>query len=226
MTKTPYRVLKWTLLASIASSLALAACTVTTGGSVDDDGGEGGTTSKAGKTSGGTTSDAGKTSGGSGGTAAGTGGSAAGTGGSTAGMGGTTPTYEVGQCQADNPTPSVEPSCAPDAAKDKDNPCQVCMKAKCCTVWQACFGSEPTTACFHGPSADAAKDPGQFDCIRFCFDENKDMLTDPNELLADCGSKCSQQCDTPDNGTIMDSTSDLVACANKDCVDECFPFGG
>ena len=222
MTKTSYRVLKWTLLAGIASSLAIA-CTVTTGGSVDDDGGEGGTSSKAGTDSGGTTADAGKPAGG-GGSGAGTGGNAAGTGGTTAGMGGMASTYEVGKCQADNPTPSVEPSCDPDAVKDKDNPCQVCMKAKCCSAWKTCFGSEPTTACFHGPSEDAAKDPGQFDCIRFCFDDGAAMATDANELLADCAGKCAQQCDAPDNGAIMDSTNDLVACASTDCVDECFPF--
>jgi hypothetical protein len=222
MTKTVYRVLKWSLLGGVVSSMAIA-CTVTTGSSVDDAGGEGGTSSKAGTTSGGTKAEAGKDQGGSAGTntTAGTGGSAGST---TAGMGGMASTYEVGKCQADNPTPSVEPSCDPDPVKDKDNPCQVCMKAKCCTEWQACFGSEPTTACFHGPSEDAAKDPGQFDCIRFCFDDNKDMLTDPNELLANCGATCAQQCDTPDNGTVMDSTSELVACANKDCTDECFPF--
>jgi hypothetical protein len=215
-TKSSYRVLKWTLFVGTAASMATA-CVVSSGDGTGGIGfgGEGGTTAGTKPTSGGSSTAGTKTTGGGGST------STAGTMAMIGGAGAGGAVFEVGLCQADNPTPSLQPSCAPDAAKDKDNPCQVCMKNKCCTAWKECFGSEPTTACFHGAKA---KDQGQFDCIHFCFIDGAMTATDPNKLLADCGAMCANQCDTPDNGLIMDTTSALVDCANKNCVNDCFPF--
>ena len=218
-TKSSYRVLKWTLLVGTAASMATA-CVVTSGTVDSSDGGEGGTTATtAGKASTGGNATAGKATGGSSAGTTSTAGKTS-TGGNSDGGAAPEP-FEVGACQADAKTPSVQPSCSPDAEKDKGNPCQVCMKNKCCSEWKDCFGSEPTTACFHGAKAE---DPGQFDCIHFCFLDGAAAATDPDMLLADCGAMCANQCDMPDNGLIMDSTSALVECANKDCTNDCFPF--
>jgi hypothetical protein len=134
-------------------------------------------------------------------------------------MGGASSTWEVGKCDSDMVTPSVEPSCDPDPVKDKDNPCQVCMKASCCTEWKTCFASEPTTACFHGPTE---KDPGQLDCIRFCFADGAATATDPKDLFQKCAGMCTQQCDA--DGAIMTATSDIAGCAFDKCANDCFPF--
>ncbi len=216
-----YRALKWTLsLVGIAASLG--ACVVTSGDGGGDDavGGDGststaGTSSTAGTASGtaGT-----KATGGSGGSTSG--GTAAG--GAPDGAGGDA--YVPGLCEADSPTPTVEPSCAPATADDAaGRECLKCVKAKCCTEWKSCFGNTPTTACGFGDTADA---DGQFECVLNCFGENKANETDADKLLGDCTAGCTNQCDTADNGLPLQSTNDLIDCANTaaNCQADCFPF--
>lgn len=216
--KFPYRVLKWTLLLGVASSLATA-CVVTTGDGKDisfggegntDDGGEPGT---SGSTSGG--------KGGSGGSSstAGKGGSS--TAGTTAagGEGGAAPAYVPGQCMATDPTSTMLPSC--NEAKENEDPCRLCLRTKACDEWKTCFGEAPTTACGAGPTADS---DGQFGCILTCFFNGKDAATDPAALQEECTAGCAQQCDGPDGGLITDQTNALVDKANALCADECFPF--
>ena len=217
MQTTSYRVLKWTLLAGVAASMATA-CVVTSGDGDDDifDGGESGSSTTAGKTTGGSSAgsnDGGKTSTGGGGS------STAGTT-TTGGDGGTGSSYVPGLCQADDPTPTSEPSCSPKAT-DEGLTCKICLKSMCCTDWQTCYGDTPTTACGWGQTEDA---PGQFDCIQKCFVDGAADATDADVLLGDCAAMCANQCDNPDNGLIMDSTSSLVDCANTNCQDDCFPF--
>jgi hypothetical protein len=222
MQTTSYRVLKWTLFAGFAASMATA-CVVTSNDGGDDifDGGESGSSNNdAGKTStqGGTSAGTGgKTSTGGGGSS-----TTAGTAGTTAagGEGGNASTYVPGLCQADDPTPTMVPSCAPDD-KDAKDACRKCMRASCCDEWQTCYGDSPKTACGWGPTETANS---QFECIRECFDKGAATATDPDMLLADCGAGCAVQCDDADGGLIMDSTSALVECANTACSDECFPF--
>jgi len=227
-TKSSYRVLKWTLLVGTAASLATA-CVVTSG---DGAGGAGdssfagdGTSASSGKTStGGTKTTAGTTStGGSAGTSGST--STAGTSMTQAGAGGAG-AYVAGLCQVDDPTPTMLPSCDPNPERDKDQPCKICMKAKCCDAWQTCNGDTPTSACGWGATADA---PGQFDCISDCYAKNEAGETDPAALLESCAGGCANQCDTSDNGNILDATNALISCANdpdpdKGCQTECFPF--
>ena len=216
-TKSSYRVLKWTMLVGTAASLATA-CVVTTSG---DPGGIGGDFSFAGESS----STSGTTS--TGGTSAEAGTAATGgtSGSSTAGTAGTTAaggaTYVPGLCDADTPTSMNEPSCNDATADGQD--CLKCLKAKCCTEWQTCFGDTPTIACGWGPTA---ADDGQFDCVQHCFTENAAGDTDADMLLADCAGSCANQCDAADNGNVMQATSDLIGCANdtSTCQDVCFPF--
>ncbi len=222
-TKSSYRALNWTLLVGVAASLATA-CVVTSGdgggGGGDGFGGDG-SSSTAGKTSTTGGSSAGtagtKTTGGGGSTSGGTT-----AGGAPDGVGGDP--YVAGLCEADSPTPTVEPSCSPVAAdNDMGRECVKCMKAKCCTEWKTCFGNTPTTACGFGATAAA---DGQFECILNCFSDNKAKETDADMLLRDCTSMCTNQCDAADNGLPLTSTSDLVDCANKpaNCQTDCFPF--
>ncbi len=219
--KPSYRALKWSvLLVGIAASLG--ACVVTEGDGDDDDafGGDSGTSTAGTPTTGGTESGTAGTKTTGGGGTGGTAGTTAG--GAPDGAGGEA--YVPGLCQADDPTPTIEPSCAPVATDDDaGHECAKCVKAKCCSEWQGCFGNTPTTACGFGATKDA---DGQFECIINCFADNTDGETDADMLLGDCTAGCANQCDTPDNGLPLDSTNDLVDCANKaaTCQAECFPF--
>jgi hypothetical protein len=208
MQTTSYRVLKWTLFAGFAASMATA-CVVTSGDGGDD--------ISVGGESGSSNNDAGKTST-TGGTSAGTGGkTSTGGGGSstTAGTAGTTSAGGEGGAAS-----TMEPSCSPKATDDGQT-CKICLKSKCCSDWQACYGDTPTTACGWGPTEKA---PGQFDCITKCFTDGAANAVDAEALLGSCTAGCAQQCDNADNGLIMDSTNSLVDCANSMCADECFPF--
>jgi hypothetical protein len=218
--KFPYSVLKWTLVLGVASSLATA-CVVTSGDGSDlGDGGEGNNNTgnvgnEAGETSNGGSSSAGK--GGTGGSA--TAGSS--TAGSTAagGDGGSGSTaYVPGQCMDQAPTPSSEPSC--DTSTGNQAECSKCLKTNACALYKECYGTAPTTACGYGP---VEGDGGQFQCILNCFAENKNDLTDPDDLFLECGTSCALQCDAAD-GAIMGVTNDLADAAYKKCNAECFPF--
>jgi hypothetical protein len=220
MKKASYRLLQWTMLLGTTALMATA-CVVTTDDDDDSpfDGGEGGTSS-AGKGSaeageGGSTK-AGTSSGGNAGSS--TGGTAAG-GTAAGGDGGTGPTYIPGLCQADEPQATMLPSCAP-LSTDETNggPCKVCMKAKCCTEWQACFGDTPTTACGWGETEES---PGQFDCIKTCYRDTPNGSDDLEMTLSDCADACLNQCES--DGLIMDDTNLLVGCAQTACQNECFP---
>jgi hypothetical protein len=219
--KPSYRALKWSLLL-VGIAASLGACVVTEGNGGDDDafGGDSGTSTAGTKSTAGDSGTAGtKTTGGSGGS-----GGTAGTSAGGSPDGGSADAYVPGLCEADSPTPSVEPSCAPVAADDTaGHECAKCVKAKCCTEWQTCFGNTPTTACGFGPTADA---DGQFECVLNCFGDNKDNETNADDLLTSCVAGCNNQCDTADNGLPLESTDALVACANKPttCQAECFPF--
>jgi hypothetical protein len=219
-TKSSYRVLKWTLLVGTAASLATA-CVVTTSGDGGGDGGEisfgGDGTSTSGKTStGGSTATAGTTStGGSAGTS-----TTAGTG-TAGGEGGAASDYVPGLCQVDDPTPTSLPFCDPDAVRDKDQPCKICMKAECCDEWQTCYGDTPKTACGWGPTETA---PGQFDCIQQCYLKTPNASDDVQGTLQDCESTCLLQCAEKDtDGFALNDTQALLGCAQDKCLTECFP---
>lgn len=220
--KFSYSVLKWTLFLGVASSLGTA-CVVSSGKGDLSDGGEPSTDT------GGEPSTTGGSSSGKGGTSASgssTGGSSkGGTGGSggtaTAGGegGGGATGYVAGLCQADNPTPTMLPSCS--ESKPNEDPCRECLRTKDCNEWKECYGDTPTTACGYGPEEG---DGGQFGCILKCFFTNESGETMPDMLLDVCTEQCALQCDNPDNGIIMDSTNALVGKAYADCKAECFPF--
>jgi hypothetical protein len=221
MKKASYRLLQWTMLMGTGAMMATA-CVVTSGDGDDDsffDGGEGGTSSTAGKTSTeageGGTSTAGTTSGGSA-----SGGTAGTTSGGTAGAGGSGSSYVPGVCQGGD-EPSVEPSCAP-TANDEGEPCTVCLKSKCCAEWQTCYGSKPTSACGWGVTEAA---DGQFDCIYNCYQAGLPNAVDLTQLQSDCADECLNQCEdgAEDMGFVTDITQDVLICANENCLDECFP---
>ena len=216
-TKSSYRVLKWTFMIGAVASLATA-CVVTSGDGGDDtfgEGGEGGTTTTAGKTStGGTTSTSGKTSTGGGGSTSTAGTMAAG------GDGGAASSYVPGLCEVDAPTPSMLPSCTLDAKDmDPDFACRKCLKSKACEDWQTCFGDSPTTACGSGPTEDA---DGQFECIRGCALD--DMSGDDTEvILGRCEGMCLGQCKDKDtDGFALTDTQALLGSAQMECLTECF----
>jgi hypothetical protein len=229
-TKSSYRALKWTVFMGMAAALA-SACVVSSGDGDDDpfgaDGGEGGTdnstsgTKNTAGTKAGSSGSAGK--GGTGGTAG------SGTAGSTAdgGMGGEA--YVPGACETDLSTPSMLPSCD---AKADDNDCGKCLKVKCCDSLQACYGTEPTSACGYGAKSD--DDLGQFDCIRDCYDKGNDGTKSQADLVADCAGECANQCADVGDGLINSDTQALLDCAQNgadgdmgmgtdDCNDACFP---
>jgi hypothetical protein len=217
-TKSSYRVLKWTFMIGAVASLATA-CVVTSGDGDDDDdfgeGGEGGSTTTAGKTStAGSTSTSGKTSTGGGGSSSTAGSTAAG------GEGGEASGYVPGQCQADDPTPTMLPSCELNADDMKaDFACRKCLKSKACDDWQTCFGDAPTTACGSGPTEDA---DGQFECIRGCALD--DMSGDDIAMvLGRCEGMCLLQCEAKDtDGFALTDTQALLGTAQDECLTECF----
>ena len=218
-TKSSYRVLKWTFMIGAAASLATA-CVVTSGDGSDGtlgDGGEGGTTTTAGKTStagGGSTSTAGKTSTGGGGSTSTAGTTAAG------GDGGAASGYVPGLCEVDAPTPSMLPSCDLNAGDDKDA-CRKCLKTSCCTEWQTCYGDTPTTACGWGVTAEA---DGQFDCIHNCYMDNIAASGDVEMVLGDCEGMCLNQCKDKDtDGFALTDTQALLGCGQDSCLAACFP---
>lgn len=225
-TKSSHRALKWTLFMGIAASLA-SACVVSTGDGdpdgVDVNGGEGGTNNNtAGKATGGA-----KAGNSTGGTKAGA--SAAGTtsGGGEGGMG--AEPYVPGACQDSLETPSMEPSCD---SKPDDNDCGACLKTQCCDSLQACYGTEPTSACGYGATSD--DDLGQFDCIRDCYEKTADGIKTQAEVVTECAGECANQCAEVGDGLINEDTQALLDCAQNgedgdmgmgmdDCNDECFP---
>lgn len=229
-TKSSYRVMNWTLFAALATSLATA-CVVSSGDGNDnptdiEDGGSSGSSTTKGGSAG-----TGGTKGGSGGSTSlgGTGGTdATGDGGDPpvagAGGGGEEP-YVAGLCQADDPTPTMIPSCdlkpGEDTSEDPDTICLVCLKTKCCTDLKDCYGTEPTTACGYGPTADNSL--GQFDCIRNCVVENGADAIDNTANFEMCADSCLNQCEEVDSGLIMDDTNAILGCANDSCIAECFP---
>jgi hypothetical protein len=228
-TKSSYRVLKWTLFMGVAATLA-SACVVSTGDGDDKDvtieGGEGGTNNTSGtKNTGGT-----KAGNDTGGTSAGSSTAGTGAGGSAAGAGGGegNPDYP-GACESELVTPSMEPSCD---EKATDNDCGKCLKSKCCTALQACYGTQPTSACGYG-TAESPDDAalGQFDCIRECYKVNNDGVKSETEIFEGCAGECLLQCES--EGLINQDTQDMLDCAlngadgaatgTDDCHDVCFP---
>jgi hypothetical protein len=233
MTKSSYRMLKWTLMAAMGASLATA-CVVSSGDGDDDtdieDGGSSGkSTTTGGKSGSSTGGKSGSSTGGTGGSStAGTtteGGTPGGEGGTPGGEGGTPPTYMAGLCDSElgTMTPADVPSCDP-ADKDEMNACLKCMKMHCCEEWQACYGTNPTTACGYGPTA--ADDLGQFDCIQQCMVDGNDGVVNEDDLLRDCADMCVNQCDIADEGLITAGTQALVACTHdtETCLEACYPI--
>ncbi len=228
MTKSSYRMLKWTFMAAMGASLATA-CVVSSGDGDDDtdieDGGSSGkSTTTAGKSGSSTGGKAGSSTGGTSGSGGTTteGGTPGGEGGTPGGEGGTPPAYMAGLCEDElgTMTPANLPSCEP-ADKDETNACLKCMKMSCCETWQACYGTSPTTACGYGPTE--ADDLGQFDCIQACFVDGNDGVVDSAELLMNCADMCLNQCDGKDD-FITTGTSELVGCTQDNCLDECYPL--
>ncbi|RYZ08810.1 MAG: hypothetical protein EOO73_05805 [Myxococcales bacterium] len=113
------------------------------------------------------------------------------------------------------------PSCAP-GANDEGKTCKICLKAQCCEEWRTCYGDTPTSACGSGATEE---DPGQFDCIQFCYLDGLANATDLETLQEDCASECLNQCENgeADMGYVTDTTLAVVSCANEKCLDECFP---
>lgn len=226
MTKSSYRMLKWTFLAAMAASLGTA-CVVSSGdgdgGDTDiDDGGSSGKTGSQGGKSGGGTGGKGGTTSGSGGTGGGSAGTGDGGSEPNGGTGGTPPTYVAGLCDGElgTMTPSELPSCTPND-KDEQDACLKCMKASCCEDWQLCYGKDPTSAC--GWGATSEEDLGQFDCIQTCFTSTFDGSQEEGDVLADCESMCLNQCEDKDDGFATTDTQALLECTRTNCLDECYP---
>jgi hypothetical protein len=234
-TKPSYRALKWTLFMGIAATLA-SACVVSTGDGDNDDvsieGGDGGTNNTSGTANTGGNR-AGSSGSGGGGTSAGSSTAGGGTGGSAAGAAGgeADPDYP-GACESELVTPSVEPSCD---EKATDNDCGKCLKSKCCTALQACYGTEPTSACGYGTAeTPESASLGQFDCIRECYAENNDGVKSETEIFEGCAGECLLQCES--EGLINQDTQEMLDCAlngadgvvagTDDCHDVCFPPAG
>jgi hypothetical protein len=133
----------------------------------------------------------------------------------------------AGLCDADEPDPmkfiqpTMFPSCAA-SPNDQGQDCKKCLKEKCCTEWQVCYGNEPHIACGWGPTE---SDDGQFDCVENCIVANEEGAATPEELLSTCTAGCTNQC-TNDGGNLLIATSDLITCANDPatCEADCFPF--
>jgi hypothetical protein len=231
-TKSSYRALKWTLFMGIAATLA-SACVVSTGDGDDDDvsieGGDGGTNNTSGTANTGGTKAGNSTGGTSAGTStAGTGGS--GNAGAMGGEGGGTG-YEPGLCEEDMPLPTELPSCEPKAGDGMvATDCLACLKARCCSEWKTCYGSNPTSACGWGPTEQAE---GQFDCKRTCYTREKkaDPNKDDDDILAGCDGECLLQCSNED--FVNQDVVVLEGCAwagpdedpftADDCALQCFP---
>jgi len=88
---------------------------------------------------------------------------------------------------ADGATPTMEPSCDP-SANDAGKDCKICLKAKCCSDWQTCYGETPTTACGWGPTE---ADDGQFDCIQQLLRRWRYGCDERRRLLTECAGKCA-----------------------------------
>jgi hypothetical protein len=225
MTKSSYRMLKWTFVAAMAASLGTA-CVVSTGDGEDtdiDDGGSSGTKTTGGKSGSSSGGKSGSSTGGTGGSATGGSGGSAGTSeGGEPNSGGTPPTYEAGLCDDDlgTQTPADLPSCEP-GDKDETDACFKCMKASCCEQWQQCYGTEPATACGWGPSS--PEDAGQFDCIQQCFVNTFDGTQAEDDVFVDCEGMCLNQCDGKDGNFATAATQDLITCTRDKCVTECYP---
>ena len=189
----------WRTLAAVGlvTSVGLVGCVV---GSSDDDG-TGGSSGSGGSSTGGT---GGGPTGGTGGATGGTGGGS--TGGSSGGY----------ACEpADGGTQGTPGSCK---AQNATDPCEVCVETKCCTEWEACVATGPGNPCGFGGPTDG-DDKGEIDCFQACYIAELKKGTDPNDAKGTCGGQCA----TPSCGTIAGATSELVACLDKDCLDECFP---
>ncbi len=207
--KSSYRLIKWALSAGVVASLATA-CVVSEGDGNGDGTniGDAGESSNAGK--GGSSSAGSKATGGGGSSSAGSNANG-GTPDNAGGMGDGGAAFVPGECQVTDPLePTLLPSTAPGA---DDGDCLACMKAKCGTEWQACYGEVPTTACGTGSTAEEL---GQFDCVLSCYFDNKEDLLDETELLTSCAAGCTGACDLPN-----DETNALVECASAEGADGC-----
>ncbi len=182
----------WRTLAALGFISALAASGCVVGSGDDDTGGTGGTTGGSGGTTGGTGGSTGGTAGATGGTAGSTGGTAGSTGGSAG--------YVCDNNATGTPTPG---SCEPD---DPSNACQTCVKASCCTEYEACVGTNPNNPCGYG----APDGSGEIFCII-----NK--ITVEGQAYADAAAACA----TPECVTISDATNTLFTCLDANCLAQC-----
>jgi hypothetical protein len=145
----------------------------------------------------------------------------AGEGGAAGAGGGSAMVEDGGGCE-DLPPQSL-PSCQ---LTNDENPCDACLKTRCCASWQACYGDEPRGACGYGAHQE---DSGQLACMRSCYEDANDGVQTLAEILDACAQTCPQPCDV-----LTDVTQAIVDCAlngadgdaqsgDDDCLAVCFP---
>jgi len=211
----------WRLVAAlgVVSAFVASACVVTTSTDDDDNGGSGGSGAKAGSSTGGSatsgSSSAGSATGGSG-----TAGSATG-GGSNAVPFQCDPEGEGGAQGEGN-------SCEPVDPKDA---CQVCVQAKCCAEYSACYATDPGNQCgWGGPQKVNGEDNpgGELTCIHECLKAivKKNMIAPTDSDVQTCANNCATTLSngaTKECGSVIGvQTSDAVGCMRGNCSLDCF----
>src|SRR5262245_48780885 len=197
----------------------------------DDDDGTDDDAAAGGEDSGGGTGGAGR--GGSGGATGGSGGSGA-TGGSTGGSGatggttggtgatgGTSGTGGMDQtpvCDDEEPMSTPYPDCEPRSTMDD---CEDCIQRSCCEESRICFGYDPGNVCgFGGPTTGDYADLSEFDCYRFCAEDQAEATGAYDEDVQDF---CFGACVTPMCAPIIgNATQDIVICMDTSCEQECY----
>jgi len=153
-----------------------------------------------------------------GGAAGKAGGSSAGTGGSVGGV----------PFQCDGSTVGTPNVCSPIDPKDV---CQLCIQAKCCTEYAACYATNPGNQCGWGGPAKIngmPNDGGEVTCIQACLiaavnasgtaPEAADVTICANHCATSLSNGASKEC----GAIIGEQTSDLVGCLLNHCSTECF----
>ena len=206
----------WQLVAAAGLVCAFigSACTVTTSTDDDDD------VPSAGKSGAGT---AGGATAGTAGATAGSGGASAGAPAAGAGGAGDVPfPYE---CDGDTlGTPS---SCEPSVGFETDV-CALCVEAKCCAEFGACYAVAPGNQCGYGGPAKVGNEEnvGEIPCVQDCLQKGFEANGVVDEdLLGECYSKCTTtkaHGATTECGAIIGTqTSELTNCLVDKCQTEC-----
>lgn len=110
-------------------------------------------------------------------------------------------------------SPSQLPSCSPNPDQGGAS-CRECLKAKCCSTWQECYGEQPRNACGYGASA---SDDGEMDCMLGCWYDNPDSGKPVEEVLGACERACATCSDF-----VTSPVHALLECALEECLNDCF----